>query len=554
MSVMSALSSGTPAPQSRDEPDARAYDVAVVGGGVNGVGIARDLAGRGLSVVLFEMGDLASATSSASTKLIHGGLRYLEQYEFALVRKSLIERARLLKLAPHLIWPLRLVLPHDPSLRPKWMLRAGLFLYDTLGGRGAMERSRQIRLDGAVGAPLNPRYTAGFAYSDAWVDDARLVVAAARDAAAHGAEICVRTRVASARRTDQGWRLDVHDAAPSRAPGEGAPARTVTARALVNAAGPWASDMLARTGSNATRSLRLVKGSHVVTRRLYPGDHAYFFQNDDGRVMFVIPYEHDFTLIGTTDTPHETDPDGVAIDDGEIDYLLAEISKRLAAPVTRDDVMWTYSGVRPLLEDGAADAAAVTRGYALELDTGELDTGQLDRGALDTGEGAPLLTVWGGKLTTFRALAEDASDTVCDSLGAPVSHWTRTAPFCGGDLGGRDFDAFLADQRQLHPWLGDALSHRLARAYGSEMTDLLGDAQEMADLGEAFGAGLTTAELKHMRDREWARTGADALWRRSKLGLHLTPAQQDRVSAWFDANPAPGPRSNVPPRDAVEPA
>jgi glycerol-3-phosphate dehydrogenase len=505
-------------------------DVLVVGGGINGVGIARDLAGRGLRVVLAEQDDLASHTSSSSTKLIHGGLRYLEYYEFSLVRKALQEREVLLKSAPHIMWPLRFVMPHDPSMRPAWMIRAGIFLYDHLARREVLPASQGVDLRGHVlGAPLKPGYTRGFVYSDGWVDDARLVVLNALDARQRGAEILTRTRCTHAQRGATTWSATLQ-------PRQG-PARTLQARALVNAAGPWAEAFLrgvarpAGAEALATKSLRLVKGSHIVVPRQFAHDHAYIFQNPDKRIIFAIPYERDFTLIGTTDVEIAGDPRDAHIGADEIDYLCVQASRYLRSPVTPVDVVWSYCGVRPLLDDAAGDPAAVTRDYLLESNV----------------QGAPLLSVWGGKITTFRKLAEDAADEVSRMLGSPPRPWTHGAILPGGDLRAwigppqrpdRDFERFMAQLGQRHAWLPAPLARRLARAYGSRLEQVLGTARQTGDLGAEVAPGLHEAELDYLRREEWALESDDVLWRRSKLGLHYTSAQREQVAAWMARQPA----------------
>jgi glycerol-3-phosphate dehydrogenase len=505
-----------------------ACDVLVVGGGINGAGIARDLAGRGLRVVLCEQGDLAQATSSASTKLIHGGLRYLEHREFALVRKALAEREVLLRAAPHIMRPLRFVMPHDAGLRPAWLIRAGLFLYDHLARREVLPGSRAIDLRAhPAGAPLQARFARGFVYSDGWVDDARLVVLNALDAAARGAAVLTRTRCDDARRDAAGWTARLVDAATGHA-------RTLRARALVNAAGPWAAQFLASHAHvPGARALRLVKGSHVVVRRLFEHDHAYLFQNPDGRILFAIPYEGEFTLLGTTDVEHHGPAGEARIDASEIDYLCERASRYFARPVRPEDVVWTYSGVRPLLDDAAGDPAAVTRDYALDLDTA----------------GAPLLTVWGGKITTFRRLAEDAAKGLCAPLGCSRGPWTRGAALPGGDLRGwidptgrpdEDFARFEQAARERYPQLPAPVLHRLARAYGSRLDQVLGNGD---DLGAEVAPGLFERELRYLRDREWARDAQDVLWRRTKLGLHCDEAQRAAVADWFASiQDAPGVR------------
>ncbi|MBU9542977.1 glycerol-3-phosphate dehydrogenase [Burkholderia multivorans] len=499
------------------------YDLLVVGGGINGAGIARDAAGRGLSVLLCEQDDLASHTSSASTKLIHGGLRYLEYKEFGLVRKALQERETLLRAAPHIMWPLRFVMPHMPNLRPAWLIRIGLFLYDHLAKRELLPGSRGIDMRRhAAGAPLVDSIRRGFVYSDGWVDDARLVVLNALDANERGAEILTRTKLVSAERRSDEWeaRLQQPDGA----------IRVVRARAIANAAGPWVGDVLhGALGRGAHHSVRLVKGSHIVTRRLFDHDHAYIFQNPDKRIIFAIPYERDFTLIGTTDVEYTSDPARVAIDRDETQYLCDSINRYFKRKISPADVHWTYSGVRPLLEDeNAANASAVTRDYRLEM---------------DDGEGAPLLSVFGGKITTFRKLAEEAGDMLCRALGRDAPAWTAGAPLPGGDIANAKFDAFADAFAKRHRWLPAPLARRYARAYGTRAARVVGDAQSLADLGAEIVPGLFEAELRYLRDTEWATCAQDVLWRRSKLGLHVAPGTLDAASAaldaWFAAAHAP---------------
>ncbi|KVT91023.1 glycerol-3-phosphate dehydrogenase [Burkholderia ubonensis] len=495
------------------------YDLLVVGGGINGAGIARDAAGRGLSVMLCEQDDLASHTSSASTKLIHGGLRYLEYKEFGLVRKALQERETLLRAAPHIMWPLRFVMPHMPNLRPAWLIRIGLFLYDHLAKRELLPGSRGIDMRRhAAGAPLIDSIKRGFVYSDGWVDDARLVVLNALDAKERGAEILTRTKLVSAERVGDEWeaRLQLADGSIS----------VVRARAIANAAGPWVGDVLhGALGRGAQHSVRLVKGSHIITRRLFDHDHAYIFQNPDKRIIFAIPYERDFTLIGTTDVEYTNDPAKVAIDGNETQYLCDSINRYFKRKISPADVHWTYSGVRPLLEDeNAANASAVTRDYRLEM---------------DDGAGAPLLSVFGGKITTFRKLAEEAGDLLCRALGRDAAPWTAGAPLPGGDIANAKFDAFAAQFAARHPWLPAELARRYARAYGTRAERVVGNAKSLADLGAAIAPGIHEAELRYLRDVEWATRAQDVLWRRSKLGLHVAPGTLDAVTAaldtWFAA-------------------
>jgi glycerol-3-phosphate dehydrogenase len=522
-------------------------DVLVVGGGINGAGIARDLAGRGLQVLLVEQDDLARHTSSSSTKLIHGGLRYLEYYEFGLVRKALAERELLLKSAPHIMWPLRFVMPHDPSMRPVWMVRAGLFLYDHLARREWLPASATVALRShPTGAPLKPGYTRGFVYSDGWVDDARLVVLNALDAVAHGATVRTRCRCESARRTPQGWLATLLPA--------GGAAVQVQARALVNAAGPWAGEFLReRAGQTSARALRLVKGSHIVVNKLFDHDHAYIFQNPDKRIIFAIPYEGDFTLIGTTDVEIQGAPDAARIDADETAYLCAQASRYFARPVLPADVVWSYAGVRPLLDDESGDASAVTRDYLLEFDGGMPAAGPPQGGRSPSGGrperpwgpgSAPLLTVWGGKITTFRKLAEEAADGLVQRLGERRPAWTAPALLPGGDLSAwigpaqrpdLDMRRFIAALGKRHPQLPAALIQRWARCYGGLIDQMLasGAAGTARALGAEVAPGLYEAELIHLHDHEWACSADDVLWRRTKLGLHYSAAQREQVAQWW---------------------
>lgn len=482
------------------------YDLIVIGGGINGAGIARDAVGRGASVLLAEMGDLAGATSSASTKLIHGGLRYLEYYEFNLVRKALKEREVLWKLAPHIAWPMRFILPHHKDLRPAWLLRLGLFLYDHIGGRKLLPATRTVRLDeGEFSRGLNSRFRKGFEYSDCWVEDARLVVLNARDAARRGATILTRTRCVSARRDGGYWTVTLKDMASGEE-------RTVTAAVLVNAAGPWVADMLAGVaGTNQQSRVRLVKGSHIVVPRIFEHDRCFIFQNADGRIIFAIPYENDFTLIGTTDVDFVGDPGSVQIADDEVAYLCEAVSEYLAKPVEPGDVVHTYSGVRPLYDDGASDAKAATRDYVLEVDGG--------------GDRAPLLSVFGGKITTYRKLAEHVLSKLEGSLPFSRREWTATAALPGGDFDPSDFDAEVEKLQSRFGFLSHAHARRLFRAYGLDAYGLLGSATSLEQLGTHFGSDLYQAEVDWLVREEWARSAEDVLWRRSKLGLRLTPEQ-----------------------------
>lgn len=520
------------APATATEPAAMAssaqeVDVLVVGGGINGTGIARDLAGRGWRVVLCEQDDLASHTSSSSTKLVHGGLRYLEHHEFGLVRRALQEREVLLRCAPHLVRPLRFVMPHDPAMRPAWLIRTGLFLYDHLARRGVLPASEGVRLAGGpLGDPLQPRFSHGFAYSDGWVDDARLVVLNALDARMRGAEVLTRTACRTARPGPAGWdcTLQAVDGAP----------RQLRARALVNATGPWAGRFLRECVASevgeplAHRRLRLVKGSHIVVPRCFGHDHAYLFQNPDRRILFAIPYEGKFTLIGTTDVEFSGDPGQARIAAAETDYLCAQASRYFRAPVRREDVVWSYAGVRPLLEDESDDPAQVTRDYLLEMDT----------------RAAPLLSVWGGKLTTFRKLAEEAAGLVGRALGRPGTAWTARALLPGGDFSGwigvpqapqDDFERLVAAVQRRYAWLAPSAVRRTARAYGSRVDHVLRASR--AAMGGEIAPGLHEAELDYLRQEEWATCGDDVLWRRSKLGLHYRAPEREQVGLWLAGAP-----------------
>jgi glycerol-3-phosphate dehydrogenase len=500
----------------------RIYDLAIIGGGVNGCGIARDAAGRGNSVYLCEMNDLASGTSSWSTKLVHGGLRYLEYYEFRLVREALIEREILWQIAPHIIRPLRFVLPHHAGLRPAWLLRLGLFLYDHIGGRHLLPATRSVDLTrDEVGKPLIAgRYTKGFEYSDCFVDDARLVVLNARDAADRGAVIRTRTRAVEIRQAGGLWQVTVENALSRER-------NTIRTRALVNAGGPWVENVLATgAGVNARAKVRLVQGSHIVVRKLYEHDRAYMFQNSDGRIVFVIPYQDDFTLIGTTDRDYDGDPAKVKATPEEIQYLCASVSEYLAKPVTPGDVVWTYSGVRPLYDDGASEAKAATRDYVFEL---------------DTPGGVPLLSIYGGKITTYRRLAEEALERLSPYLRSAKARegWTGKSPLPGGDMDVSAVAALSAELVRRYAFLEPAHASRLAHAYGTRAVKLLGHAKSMADLGLSFGATLTESEVRYLMASEWALTAEDIVWRRSKLGLRLSVDQIAAIDGWIAANRVP---------------
>ncbi len=500
---------------------ADAFDILVVGGGVNGIGIARDAAGRGLKVLAVEQDDLASATSSASTKLIHGGLRYLEYYEFRLVREALSEREVLLESAPHIIWPLRFVLPHEKSLRPAWMIRIGLFLYDHLGGRKRLPASRRVDLDRApLNDGLKADYRVGFEYSDCWVNDARLVVLNAIDARERGADILTRATCVSAARSGDGWSAEIRTADGHL--------RQVRARVLVNATGPWAAQFIQqRAGIAMSAQLRLVKGSHIVVPRLYAGSHAFILQNHDRRIVFAIPYEQDFTLVGTTDVPYEGDPARVAISADETAYLCDVVNRHFARSIAPKDVVWTYSGVRPLFdEDGSANASAVSRDYVLDLDGA---AGQ-----------APLLNVFGGKITTYRRLSEHALQKLKPFFPQMGGDWTARSTLPGGDIADADFERFAGDAARRFPWLPAPTVRRLCRAYGTRIERILKDAKGVNDLGQNFGADLYEREIAYLVAQEWACSAEDVLWRRSKLGLHMTAEQRAALERRLPS-PAPVP-------------
>ncbi len=500
------------------------YDIAIIGGGVNGCGIARDAAGRGLSVFLAEKDDLASGTSSASTKLIHGGLRYLEHYEFGLVRQSLREREVLWAMAPHIIHPLRFVLPHMKGLRPAWLIRLGLFLYDHLGGRDRLAGSHFVDLTtDPAGVPLRPEFTKGFEYSDCWVDDARLVVLNARDAADRGAAIRTRTEVVAATRHGNEWRLDVKDTQS----GEGS---SVRARFLVNATGPWIGDVITdrinadRVNAPGRDRIRLVKGSHIVVPRIFDHDRAYIFQNPDQRIIFAIPYEHDFTLIGTTDMDYSGRPEDAAADNAEIAYLCAAVGEYFSKPVSPREVVWSFSGIRPLYDDGKSAAHEATRDYVLEL------------------EGSPgkavVINVFGGKITTYRHLAEEVLDKLKPWLPAMRPPWTDSAALPGGDFPVDGGAALVADLTAQYGHLSPALLGRLADTYGTLSAKVLGGAETEIDLGRSFGAGLYQREVDYLVRNEWARTAEDILWRRTKLGLRMSGQEITGLSSWLKDNPA----------------
>lgn len=498
--------------------DSTVYDLAIIGGGINGCGIARDAAGRGLSVYLCEKNDLASGTSSASTKLIHGGLRYLEYYEFRLVRESLMEREVLWQIAPHIVRPLRFVLPHHRDLRPAWMLRLGLFIYDHLGGRKLLPATKTLDLtQHEAGSPLKAGlFAKGFEYSDCWVDDARLVVLNAMDAAGRSAVVETRTALVSASRVDGLWIATVQDQRTGAA-------KQVRAKVLVNASGPWAGDVLgSRVKSGSVSHTRLVQGSHIVVPKLFDHTGCYIFQNADNRIIFAIPYETGYTLIGTTDQDFHGSPDSAGITPGEIDYLCAAASEYFVKPVTRDDVAWTYSGVRSLFEDGAGAAQAATRDYVIEVDESE----------------APLLSIFGGKITTYRRLAEHVMEKLAPYLpnAARRGGWTGREPLPGGDFAVSEFDEIVAGLIDTYEFLPREHATRLVRQYGLRAYELLNDARSIDDLGQQFGATLTAVEVDYLRAHEWAETAEDILWRRSKLGLKMTVEQRRAVGEYLAAN------------------
>lgn len=491
------------------------YDLAVIGGGINGAGIARDAAGRGAKVILLERGDLARGTSSASTKLIHGGLRYLEHYEFKLVRESLIERERLWSIAPHIIWPLRFILPYQKSIRPAWLVRLGLFLYDHIGGRKRLPPTRSLDLrHDAAGKPLKPEFVRAFEYSDCWVDDARLVVLNAIDAAEHGADIRTQSKVTQLERCDGGWRIEIEGQHP------------VYARAVANAAGPAVLDLLAHTKGHQRdpdENIRLVRGSHIVVRRMFDTPQAYFCQNPDGRIFFAIPYEDDFTLIGTTDADHHGSLDNIAATPEEIAYICASAGAYFRQGLSPADVIYSYAGVRPLVDDGSGKPETASRGYHFDIDT-------------DADGKAPILSVFGGKITTYRHLAESAVGRLAPFL--PVlagENWTLKRPLPGGDFA-MDGAADLARDLALeYPFLPEPLIKRWVRSFGTRSRMIAGEAKSINDLGAHFGHGLYEAEVGYLLTHEWAQSADDILWRRSKLGLRMSTAEIEQIGIYVKA-------------------
>ena len=495
--------------------DSQLIDLFVIGGGINGAGIARDAAGRGLSVVLCEKDDLAEGTSSRSGKLVHGGLRYLEYYEFRLVREALIEREVLLNAAPHIIWPMRFVLPHSPEDRPAWLVRLGLFLYDHLGGRKRLPGTRTLDLRrDPEGIPILDQYTRGFEYSDCWVDDARLVALNAVGAAEKGATVLTRSPAVSARRENGAWTVTTKNSVTGES-------RTFRAKCVVNCAGPWVSDVVNRVaGSNSTRNVRLVKGSHIIVPKFWAGSNAYLVQNQDKRVIFINPYEGDKALIGTTDIAYEGRAEDVCADENEIDYLLKAVNRYFKEKLRHQDVLHSFSGVRPLFDDGKGNPSAVTRDYVFDLD--------------ETG-GAPLLNVFGGKITTFRELAERGMHRLKHIFPNMGGDWTETAPLPGGDMPNADYESFANSLRDTYPWMPRKLVHHYGRLYGTRTKNLVGNATTPGDLGRHFGGQLYEAEVRYLVTTEWAQTANDILYRRTKHYLHLTETERAAFAEWFAA-------------------
>ncbi len=494
--------------------DIQNVDIFVIGGGINGAGIARDAAGRGLSVVLCEKDDLAQGTSSRSGKLVHGGLRYLEYYEFRLVREALIEREVLMRNAPHIIWPMRFVLPHSPQDRPAWLVRLGLFLYDNLGGRKQLPGTRTLDLRrDPEGAAIKDTYHKGFEYSDCWVDDARLVILNAVDAAERGARVLTRTPCISARRDGQVWRVTTRNSVTGET-------QEFMAKLLVNAAGPWVSDVVNRVaGSNSTRNVRLVKGSHIIVPKFWKGENAYLVQNHDKRVIFINPYERDKALIGTTDIAYEGLAEDVRAEDSEVQYLIDAVNRYFKETLTRDDVQMTFSGVRPLFDDGQGNPSAVTRDYVFDLE--------------ETG-GAPMLNIFGGKITTFRELAERGLHRIRKFFPQMGGDWTANAPLPGGDMEHADYEAFRNRMKQDYPWMPRELRRHYGRLYGTRIDRIVAGAASLDGLGRHFGGNLYEAEVSYLVNHEWAQTAEDILWRRTKHRLHLTDDEQAAFAAWFE--------------------
>lgn len=520
------------------DPKDTISDIFIIGGGINGCGIARDAAGRGLNVTLAEMGDLAGATSSSSTKLFHGGLRYLEYFEFRLVREALIERETLLRAMPHISWPMRFVLPYHKDMRfeadtptsklltlfmpwmkgrrPAWLIRLGLFMYDHLGGRKILPGTTTLKLSGTPeAAPLNAKFAKAYEYSDCWVDDARLVVLNARDAEARGATILTRSKVISTKRHANHWVIDTQDMQTNEVTHH-------KAKTIVNAAGPWVGELIdGPLDVQTTEGVRLVRGSHIVVPKLFDHDKAYFFQGEDGRIIFAIPYETDFTLIGTTDAPHADANTSPVCTDEEQEYLIAFANQYLASPISQQDVVWTYSGVRPLYDDGASSATAATREYVLKL---------------NDQDGAPVLNIFGGKITTYRRLAENVLEKLSGHLPTAKKSWTAGVPLPGGDFSVNEVPVLTDKLQSDFPFLTSAWAGRLIRAYGTESWQVLGDAKTTKDLGTDFGATLTEREVRWLIDNEYVRRGEDVVWRRSKLGLRLQKGEIEVLDNWIMRN------------------
>jgi len=490
------------------------YDLAIIGGGINGCGIARDAAGRGLSVFLCEQNDLASGTSSASTKLIHGGLRYLEYYEFRLVREALKEREVLLNAAPHIIWPLRFVLPHHKGLRPYWLIRLGLFLYDNLGGRKLLPGTSLIDFTSdETGKPLKQLFSKGFEYSDCWVMDSRLVVLNGMDAAARGADIKTRTKCVSAVRNSDSWVITIQDSVTGMQ-------REIRAMAVINATGPWLDDFLTHTSHHeSSEHIRMVKGSHIIVNKLFNHDRCYIFQNEDGRIIFAIPYENDFTLIGTTDVDFDGDPGEVNIDQQEIRYLCQAANEYFHQQITENDVVASYSGIRPLFDDGKSEAKAATRDYVLKVD------------GID-GE-PPLVSIYGGKITTYRKLAEAVMKKLGSYFPAMKQSWTESASLPGGNFEPQGFDSLVSKVCAACPVISEKHATRLVRYYGTHAFDIIGDINATEQLGVHFGGDLYGAEVEYLMEKEWAKTADDVLWRRSNLGLYLTQDEAETLNGWM---------------------
>jgi len=501
-------------PQNIYQPQKNIFDLCIIGGGINGTGIACDAAGRGLSVLLCEQGDLASATSSSSTKLIHGGLRYLEHYEFKLVHEALKEREILLKKAPHLIWPLNFVMPHNKRLRPLWLIRMGLFLYDHLSRRNRLPASHLINLDeGVEGYALQTKFRKGFMYSDCWVDDARLVILNAMAARENGATILPRTKCISVKRENDHWEVHLIDVITQKE-------RTIIARMLVDAAGPWVDRVMKKIiHQNSPSKLKLVKGSHIVVPKLFEGEHAYLLQNPDKRVIFAIPYEHQFTLIGTTEVDFSGDPSTASIDEGEKKYLCESINRYFKQSISPDNIVWSYSGVRPLQDNAKCDASSTTRDYQLKIDTEKNQ--------------APLLTVFGGKITTFRTLSEHALEKIKPFFDSCGDAWTKNSPLPGGDFKHGSFKEFLLKIGHLYPWLPEKTRQRLAHQYGTNMHAILAEAHGITGLGEDFGHGLYAREVEYLMENEWAENIDDILWRRTKLGLFFLESEKEKLKNWI---------------------